>query len=542
MARLAYRRLRAPQGDGAALIHPAIADIESLLHSHRQRFEQAGCSWLGTSLADAARTARRELLAVARQHTAQYRDDSVTAEDQASQTFILSGHQPELFHPGVWFKNFLLSSLAARTRSVAVNLVIDTDAAHGASLRVPTIHDREVQIATIPFDAPTAACAWEDRPVVEAQLLASFPARVTAAYDSVERSDAPGALLIHRLWQYLPTPTRGSGMGTLLARARHRLEQDFGLRTLEAPMSRVAQTISFRRFVHFLLQELASYREIYNTALAEYRQVNGIRSRTHPVPALAVHDGWREAPLFMWTTAEPRRRALFARPRGNSLELTDREGLTLVLAASPEQAVEQWAAYETRGIKIRPRALLTTMYARLLLSDTFIHGIGGAKYDELTDVICERFLHIQLPAFVTATATFRLPLATPLVTADQVRASARRLRDLRFRPESFVADPLTAQRAGLRAALRELALEKRDYLRAHQLKRGSRGDYEGLHRLNRAMYHMLAPIEASLRAEYTRRIAQAEETRLLSSREFSFVLYDSEILPARLLDLCKVSS
>ena len=29
---------------------------------------------------------------------------------------ILVGHQPELVHPGVWFKNFLLSELAHRTR------------------------------------------------------------------------------------------------------------------------------------------------------------------------------------------------------------------------------------------------------------------------------------------------------------------------------------------------------------------------------------------------------------------------------------------
>ena len=28
---------------------------------------------------------------------------------------------------------------------------------------------------------------------------------------------------------------------------------------------------------------------------------------------------------------------------------------------------------------------MTTMFARLLLGDTFLHGIGGAKYDQVTD-------------------------------------------------------------------------------------------------------------------------------------------------------------
>ena len=36
------------------------------------------------------------------------------------------------------------------------------------------------------------------------------------------------------------------------------------------------------------------------------------------------------------------------------------------------------------GVKIRPRAILTTLYSRLFLSDLFIHGIGGAKYDAWT--------------------------------------------------------------------------------------------------------------------------------------------------------------
>ena len=41
-------------------------------------------------------------------------------------------------HPGVWFKNFVLSSLAQRTASHAVNLLIDNDAVRTTSIRVPT--------------------------------------------------------------------------------------------------------------------------------------------------------------------------------------------------------------------------------------------------------------------------------------------------------------------------------------------------------------------------------------------------------------------
>src|SRR5438270_9519718 len=110
---------------------------------------------------------------------------------------------------------------------------------------------------------------------------------------------------------------------------------------------------------------------------------------------------------------------------------------------------------------LRPRALITTMYARLVLSDLFIHGIGGAKYDELTDLIIRRFFGIEPPAYVTATATFRLPIERPQVSLDDVRRSEQRIRGVRFRPESFLQGPLLKQDAALAHRLATYAAEKR---------------------------------------------------------------------------------
>ena len=52
--------------------------------------------------------------------------------------FLLSGHQPELFHPGVWYKNFVLGSLARKLDGVGIHLLIDSDTCRSASIRVPT--------------------------------------------------------------------------------------------------------------------------------------------------------------------------------------------------------------------------------------------------------------------------------------------------------------------------------------------------------------------------------------------------------------------
>ena len=144
------------------------------------------------------------------------------------------------------------------------------------------------------------------------------------------------------------------------------------------------------------------------------------------------------------------------------------------------------------------------------------------------------------PAYVTATATFRLPIERPDVTIDDVRATARQLRDLRYRPESFLHDPRVAHDTTLGPGLIALAAEKRAFLDQHDLRRCSKDVFGRLDRINRAMFDLLRPVEEESHARHAELVAQLKQSQLLGSREFSFVLYPSEILPARLLDLCKV--
>ena len=56
---------------------------------------------------------------------------------RSTRLIYLAGHQPQMFHPGVWFKNFALGELARRHGATAVNLIVDNDMLSDASLRVP---------------------------------------------------------------------------------------------------------------------------------------------------------------------------------------------------------------------------------------------------------------------------------------------------------------------------------------------------------------------------------------------------------------------
>ena len=80
------------------------------------------------------------------------------------------------------------------------------------------------------------------------------------------------------------------------------------------------------------------------------------------------------------------------------MELTDRRHVRIRLDSSDDGArLEQWERYEKiEGCKIRPHTPHDDDVSAVL-SDLFIHGIGGAKYDELTDEIIRRFFGIEPP-------------------------------------------------------------------------------------------------------------------------------------------------
>ena len=96
-------------------------------------------------------------------------------------------------------------------------------------------------------------------------------------------------------------------------------------------------------------------------------------------------------------------------------------------------------------MKIRSRALITTLWARLALGDLFLHGIGGAKYDQVTDRLIERFFGLQPPGIMVLSATLHLPVAPPRgMTPDEVRRDpAGTSRDLTFHPELEAIPPPT---------------------------------------------------------------------------------------------------
>ncbi|MBC8201266.1 MAG: hypothetical protein H8E86_04400 [Planctomycetes bacterium] len=59
---------------------------------------------------------------------------------------------------------------------------------------------------------------------------------------------------------------------------------------------------------------------------------------------------------------------------------------------------------------LRPRALLLTLLARVVLGDLFVHGSGGCEYDQVMERWATDWLNVTPCAMVMATANVTLPL------------------------------------------------------------------------------------------------------------------------------------
>ena len=197
---------------------------------------------------------------------------------------------------------------------------------------------------------------------------------------------------------------RPASLGLRFSLARREIEASWGVSNLELPLSAVCQTDGFLWFVSHLLAQLPRYLQIHNEAWPSIALAHGIRSRNHPVAALATQGEWLEAPFWVWRRDSPRRRGLLARLRGREMDLriAGEDEVLLELPLAPDReaccAVERLRDLPAQSIRLRTRALTTTLFSRFLLGDLFIHGIGGAKYDELGDEIARRFFGIEPPA------------------------------------------------------------------------------------------------------------------------------------------------
>lgn len=521
------RRPIAPATDGGLLLEPAPSAASAQIAANAARLSHWDYDFQGRRAHILRDKARGELVGLARAFLASHGlgspHDRPGAEWSSSIPLIVTGHQPELFHPGVWVKNFVTAAAAKAHGGIGLNLIVDNDIPKSSAIAVPRAVGDQLEIERVEFDRWESETPYEDWRVTSEEQLASFPHRVRLVMD-----DLVADPILDEFWpRVLARRGEVATIGLRFALARHELESSWVAQNLELPLSLVCESDSFLWFASHLLAQLPRYRQVHNQALAEYRARHGIRSRNHPVAALVAEGDWLEAPFWVWRAQTPRRRALMARQRGRTMELriAGEDDVLCELPLNPEAeaccAVERLRELPARSVRLRTRALITTMYSRLLLGDLFIHGIGGSKYDELGDEIMRRFLGIEPPGFLTVSMTLWLGLPHDDTSPRDLAALDRQLRDLQFNPDRHLSEPLSEEarswiRAKGQAIAGSVATHRDRTVRCQTIRRCN---------------HALQPVIEEERVKLSAmRFAVGERVRsnqLAANREFAFVLHSS---------------
>ncbi len=528
-----WHRLRVPRAAGGVLALPPVIEIPDLLAANRDYFQsQAAVEVAGRPLGLLRHQARAEVLTAAWQYGRAYRD--LPAPGDSGLPLILGGHQPSLFHPGVWFKNFALSSIARHCRGHAVHLIVDNDTLATPAIGVPTGALDQPRLTNVAYDLPMAEVPFEERPIVDQAAWQHFPRQV---WETLQ-GRVPRPLLAEFWPQVLERGRATNRVGLAISQARHAFEAGQGLVTHEVPQSVVSQTASFTWAVAHLLIELARFQQIHNQALSEYRLANRVRSARHPVPELVADGPWLEAPLWVWTAEAPARRRLFVRQHAGQIWLTDRAHWqqALPLGSDPSRTALALGELVQGGIKLRPRALWTTLFARLFVGDLFVHGLGGAKYDELTDLLIHRFHGVAPPGYAALSATVELPIARSRPEPQALAEATAKLRCLAYHPETQLA--LVAP--GLRDAAAGWAAEKHRQLGFQPSESTARGRCQAIRQANRELAALLEPARQQALAARAAAQAAAQAERVWGSREYAFCLFPAEELVGFLLEISRI--
>jgi hypothetical protein len=508
--------LQAPAADGGVLIHPSFERGAELAERNARQLDHAAVSLLDKPLSEVRRLARDN---VEQQVGEYFRETGEPLPASQGGPWFLAGHQPELFHPGVWLKNFVLHALARRQGGTCLNLIVDSDTARHPFIRVPA----QGRLLPVPFDHWHSEIPFEQRDVADEPLFAAFPghvAELTAAW--------PFQPTLGDFWiDVMREAVRTRSVTERLVRARRRWERRLGLDAVELPVGRLCRTEAFAWFACAVLSEAERFRDAYNGAVADYRHRYGLRSRNHPVPDLARDGDWVEVPFWGWRRENPRRQRLYGRRRPQGIELRcGAETWPALRTDTPAAMVRSWLELERGGMKVRTRALSLTLFCRLCLADLFVHGLGGGKYDEVTDAITRRFFRVEPPAFMVVTGTLRLPLPLHDVNDDDPRRLAWRLRDLAFNPQRHIAP-----RAKLSPSEQELFFAKAVLMKHEPVLHKERKDrFFQMRQINEALQPLVAPEKERTLREKEEAGRLLEENATTARRDFAFCLHPEEKL------------
>lgn len=449
---------------------------------------------------------------------------------------IQTGHEPIFYYPGVWIKNHLTQYLAIKMGGIGVNMIVDNDACKMGFMHMPVLSEIPTNIRKMALVEGMDDVAYEEVVLDNVERIRRFREEIITLFEKNVLDEKIKTTMeamrttfedfmncVERCYQAGCTDMVG-----LLSAARCSIEADFGMDNLEIPVSWMSNTDGFYQFLLHLIYDAERFAHVYNEKLAEYRAIHKIRSKANPLPDLKVMGDVVELPFWIWK-AGGRRGKCYLLKEGDSRKLTD--GSEVVATLEKTQDIQanilKLRILRDAQVKLRPRAITATMFSRLFFSDLFIHGIGGAKYDTITDEIVREFFGIDPPSFATISANLFLPFDTFDVDASTVQVLRQELVDMSYNPERYASGESRNDEEFIRRVEEKRKLTEMMTIGNREEKRRYFNRIRELNRLN--LFHIGTELQEK-KNDIEKANSKLAYNEIIQFREYPLYLYPMNVL------------
>jgi len=426
---------------------------------------------------------------------------------------------------------------------LGLNIILDNDICKDLNLSLPVLSSNgNLKLEKVNFlsSALTANLPFEEYPCPSLELITKFTQDIICKLKLLE-SENKDILNNFKIFtrclenssRFCNQKYKRGNLGEFLGFARRLYEKEIEPAYLEIPFSQICSSDEFLSFFLEITKNIKPFSKIYNNKLDEYRKLFKIRTQTIPSPNLLIKKNLTEVPFWIWKDGDRRRKIFILREEEKNYLYNDSYGKIFLIEKddvkslfSLKTLLKEW------GLKIRPKALLLTLYNRLFISDLFIHGLGGAKYDLVTDEIIREFFKVEPPHFLVISCTLYLDFkSSPGSSGFKISTLKKKIRDLEFNPERYVDElPLTKKERNQIGELVEKKTELIKKIRGVLTSTEKRKISEEIKAINNFIVEKIIPLRYELNKKIEKEEKKMKQSKVYTFREFPYCFFSAKTL------------
>ena len=531
-----------PKKNKEIFIDPAYENIPELIDLNKKSFQSYDCNINGIPFSQFREQVRSDTLKKAGEYSENLLSLCSNLNIAGTKNFscvkdfyspekniIQTGHSPAIVHPGVLIKHSLVNRIAKKVNGIGINMVVDNDAGNDNCLNIPDINDLGSSVEKMEYHPGLRNLAFEEIRYADSTQLPAFKENVLKSLHNPD--------MLKTLEDFMNVVIKLSGetlqFSDLFTFARHAFATRFGIRNLEVPVSLISETDPFLNFFLHITANVKCFVDIYNSKLREYRKLKKISSKANPLPDLMEKGFVIEMPFWIWEEGKQRKSLYASVSNGSRISILCENKMIehfdfgeMNRSTNNLKNLERLKALISKGIKIRPKAIANTMYSRMFFSDLFIHGIGGAKYDLITNEIIREFFGVEPPEYATISATLYLPYKPFDVSDEDINKMKHAVKDMGYNPDRYASRGIMED-----AGMISLINEKKDLIsRGASDSKEKHLTFDRIKQLNSLMKDKISPLIKKSENEIADLEKKLSYNSIVTNRNYPFCLYPEAML------------